>query len=1565
MAKKKAPSKGQRKAASAKSEGNDAPSDESMRDTSSHRRPPPNIEAAEPGTDSPAEVNDSPQSPVIVGIGSSAGGLNAVSELLRYLPPDTNMTFAVVQHLDPHHESAMAELLARETKMPVTELTDGTTPQPNHVYIIAPNRSLVFTGGLLQLQPRKEGPGYYMPIDRFFRSLAGAQKSRSVGIVLSGSGSDGVVGLQAIKAEGGITFAQDDSAAHSGMPRSAVAAGCVDFVLPPAKIADELARISRHDYLSHPGGDGAPVPAEKADDLQDVIRYLQKACGIDFEHYKQPTLRRRIERRMVLRQFNKLGDYLDCLREDRGEVDSLCQDIFIHVTSFFRDTEVLEVLKKTAFPRLMKDRPYDAPIRIWVPGCSTGEEVYTLAILLLEYLDEIGARTPIKIFATDIADAAIVKARNGVYLESMVTDVSPERLKKFFIKREEGYQITKSVRDMCVFARHDVTKDPPFSQLDLISCRNVLIYLGHVLQQRVLLAFHYGLKQGGFLLLGTSESVGTFTELYETVDKRVRLYAAKPGKPRTTIDFGSGTIITEAVHGRGHLAPNQLARTDVQREADRLMLAKYAPAGVVVDEGNQVVQFRGQTGRYLEPPTGVPTMDVLKMAREGMLVDLRRALEEARATNDLVRREGVEVKTNDHFTTVNIEVFPVTSPSTSQRHFMVVFEDPSPPRKPAPPAPPAAKRREKALSGAEAEIAKLRDELVGTKAYLQSIVEEYEASNEELKAANEEVVSSNEELQSTYEELETAKEELQATNEELSTINDELQSRVISAGQLNDDLTNLIESVNIPIAILDRDLKLRRFTPAAQRLLNLIPTDVGRPISDIRPKVDIPDWDHILRDVQDTLTVKNREVRDEAGRWYAMTVRPYKTQENKISGTVVTLVDIDELKRKEEEIAAARDYASSIVETAPTPLLVLDMEFRIRTANHSFCNKYQVDPVESRGHHLFGLGAGEWNFPRLRELLVEVRDRVKSFDNVEAQLDLVGLGRRTILLTGRAMKPRHSEKPEYILLAIEDITDRRRGEAMQEVQHKSIRVLATAEGLAEATGKLLHVLVDSLDFEFGQVWMVDETSQTLRCSDYYSRGVMDSAGFEKYSQSTKLAVGEDFPGIVWRKHGPVWLAKAESNVDEIGARLASLSFKTAVGFPIVWRNKVCGAITLYSRHYREANEMTLREFTDMGTQLADFVERDHNKASLLDSEARLRAIVETAAEGIITIDGRGAIESINNAAQAMFGYRPEDAVGHTVSDLIPVPLGQVRNAPPEAFQTRVEHLSRAASEGLGRHRSGRTFPILIAVNQVPLGRRQLYTAIIHDMSIVKEAEARALQSERLAVIGELSAGLAHESRNALQRSQSCLEMLQHEVREQPKAMELIDRIQKAQDYLLQLYEGVRNYAAPIHVERSRIDLANLAQTVWDDMEPTRERPGMRIGAHPSARLVIRRDGIDPHCFADPVRMGQVFRNLFENSLAACGEPCEVTVSFADEEHDGHAAMAAIVEDNGPGIPADLQPKVFQPFFTTKSRGSGLGLAITKRIVEAHQGTIRLESNDEPTSRFVIALPRLRPMEAKG
>ena len=792
----------------------------------------------------PAAVSEAHATPFpVVGIGASAGGLEAFTEFFRAMRTPSGMAFVVVSHLDPDHKSALTEILSHTTPMPVSEVSDGDELLPDRVYVIPPNMNMVVEGEQLRLVSRGETRGPHMSIDVLLRSLAIARKSRAVGVILSGTATDGTLGLKAIKGEGGITFAQDNSAKHDGMPRSAVNAGCVDFVLSPARIAEELSRLGNHPYLN--GGLLAvppAAPAEIENDFDTVVRLLSTAVDVDFTHYKPPTLRRRIERRMVLSKQPTLIEYAQYLQDEPAELQALYQEVLIQVTGFFRDPEMFVALRETVFPKLLENRPTDAPLRIWVPGCSTGEEVYSLAMCLLEFLGEQGLQTPIKIFATDIANRAIEIARAGVYLNGIAADVSPERLRRFFVKTDGRYQIQKPVRDLCVFARQDVTKDPPFSQIDLVSCRNLLIYLRPVLQHRVLPIFHYALRPNGYLVLGESETVGGFTELFAAVDRGHRFYLRKETPRRLTFDFTPGRTSGTGLTAHELLDDPGRRLRDVQREADRVVLAKYAPAGVVVDHELQIVQFRGHTGMYLEPAPGTPNLDLLQMAREGLMVDLRTAIDQAKRDGVPHRRERVLVKTNGHTQEITLEVLPILIPASAKRFFVVLFtrnvaEDRTNPTElvsvetglcttsEAGVVQKPKVHRDKLggvqqtiaeLAARDHEIDRLKQELDATKGYQQSVIEAQEAVNEELKAANEEIVSSNEELQSTNEELETAKEELQATNEELTTVNDELQSRIMIAAQLSDDLSNLIDSVNIPTVVLGHDLHIHRFSPSAQ-----------------------------------------------------------------------------------------------------------------------------------------------------------------------------------------------------------------------------------------------------------------------------------------------------------------------------------------------------------------------------------------------------------------------------------------------------------------------------------------------------------------------------------------------------------------------------------------------------------------------------------------------------------------------------------------------------------------------------------------------------------------------------
>ncbi|MGE5611709.1 MAG: CheR family methyltransferase, partial [Bacillota bacterium] len=914
----------------------------------------------------------------------------------------------------------LTDLLAKATSLPVTEVSDGTSVSPNHVYVIPPNTTMAVVQGVLKLTPRGPSRLQHLPIDHFLRSLAQDRHESAIGVILSGSGSDGSLGLGEIKALGGITFAQDEqSAKFPSMPLHAVNSGSADFVLPPDRIARELAHIGQHPYLkptNAAGESGGPA----GDDFQKILGLLHASSGVDFTNYRDKTLRRRIARRMALHHKDSLRDYASFLEGNRPELDALYHDVLINVTSFFRDPEVFEALKQVVFPQILKGKSPETPIRIWVPGCSTGQETYSLAIALLEFLDQVPMRPPVQIFGTDINDSAsIERARTGFYPESIEAEVSPERLHRFFSKEDRGYRVGKSIRDMCVFAKQNVAVDPPFSNLDLVSCRNLLIYLSNALQQRIIPTFHYALCGSGFLMLGSAESVGRFTDLFELVDPRHKIYAKSAAVTRPypyfTVDPHRPPAPAEGK------APAQRLPTvaDLQKEADRIALNRYAPAGVLVNEELEVLQFRGRTRRYLEPPAGEASYNLLRMARENLFAALRTAIQEARKQNAAVRKEGITFRDEEQVRQVNLEVIPVKLPGSAHGGFLINFEEPGAPgtgpptRAPAPTAP---------ADRGEAE--QLRQELAAAREYLQSIIEQQSAANEELRSANEEILSANEELQSTNEELQTTKEEMQSTNEELTTVNEELQSRNLEVAQVNDDLTNLLSSVKIPIIMLGTDLRIRRFTPAAGKVLNLVASDVGRPLGNIRLPLEVPDLEPLVLDVIASMAAKEREVQDAGGHWYLMRQHPYRTADNRIDGATLVLIDIDESRRAQEQVKASRDYAMAIVDTVQDPLLILSSDLRVVTASRSFYETFRVAPQESEGQFVYELGNGQWSGPRLRALLEDILPGGSELTDIEVEHDFPRIGRRTMLLNARRLSA-EPKQTGMILLSFKDITDRK------------------------------------------------------------------------------------------------------------------------------------------------------------------------------------------------------------------------------------------------------------------------------------------------------------------------------------------------------------------------------------------------------------------------------------------------------------------------------------------------------------------------------------------------------------
>ena len=950
----------------------------------------------------------------VVGVGASAGGLEAFTQVLKNLSPATGMAFVLVQHLAPKQDSFLKELLARTTKMPVAIAQTGMVVERDHVYVIAPNTDLEISGGRFVVRPRAAARSPHYPVDQFLQSLAMDRGSLAIGVILSGTASDGTLGLKAIKSEGGITFAQSEaSAKYPGMPSSAISAGFVDYVLPPEKIARELARLGRHPYLHlHPAA--PPIPAEGDGHIAKLFSLLRNTTGVDFTHYKHTTLRRRITRRMVVQKIDKLADYLTFVKNHPEELQALYHDILISVTSFFRDKAMYRALNKSVFPRLMRKRPQDGPVRIWVPGCSTGEEAYSIAISLSEFMRQRGMTFPIQVFATDINDAAIERARSGIYPERISAEVPAEVLRRYFTAVNSGYQVSHPLRELCVFARQNVARDAPFSKLDLISCRNLLIYLAPVLQRRVLTVFHYALKPAAFLVLGNSETVGSLSEHFSLLDKKNKIYSKKGTLARLNMDFQVSDVPPEkAVAGRR--VPESWGPEDATREADRVLLDRHTPAGVVINDAMKVLQFRGRTGRFLEPEPGEATLNLFRMAREGMLPDLRTVIYRAKKKDVPARIEDVQVSYEKGSLTVAIEAIPLDKRNSKEQYMLVLFEEQA--RQPAAPGRPQGTKSE------SRNLRRLKQELNATKQYLQSIIEEQEANNEELKSANEEIQSSNEELQSTNEEMETAKEELQSTNEELTTVNEELQNRNLELAQANNDLSNLLSSVQIPLVMVDSELRLRRFTPSAEKLLNLIPTDIARPLLDIKPNIDVPDLHDILTDVIENLRVVQRETRDHTGHEYSMWARPYRTSENKIDGAVLAFVDVSALKRSMEQSRDFREYAEAIAATVHEPVVVLDGSLRVVTANAPFYKVFALAPGRTENVPFFEIASGQWDLPALRDALNGLAKGDGITHSLEITANFGSAGTKALFINLRRMPT--SGNPRLILLAIQDISARR------------------------------------------------------------------------------------------------------------------------------------------------------------------------------------------------------------------------------------------------------------------------------------------------------------------------------------------------------------------------------------------------------------------------------------------------------------------------------------------------------------------------------------------------------------
>ncbi len=971
--------------------------------------------------------------PVVVGVVASAGGLSAFAEFLKGVPPDSGLSFVFLQHLDPSHESALSEILQKGTSLRVLSIGSPVRPKPNQIYVIAPGTSLVIRNGVLSPSTLDEDQSHQQHLfDHFLESLASDQKDRAIGVILSGAGSDGADGLSAIKRNGGITFAQDDSAVFPSMPQSAISAGSVDFILPPFLIVQKILSLRQLDGVCRdgsfaiPSGEPSPDEGEDIKSVPDgyrrIVAFLQLRTGVDFFLYKSRPLLRRISRRMLLSNRKDLPDYADFLETDAGELEALFSDILLDVTSFFRNPAVFQKIADSVIPRFLAARPGEM-IRVWVVGCSSGQEAYSLSILLTEFFEKQALPAQFQIFATDLNEDLLRIARAGFYEDRLMDGVSFERRSRFFTREEGGYRVSGLIRDRIVFARHNILKDPPFSRMDLVSCRNLLIYLDTFIQNKVIRLFHYALSENGCLLLGLSESVGANSRLFLPEEKKLKIFWKKKIKGSVRLPVSPSSPGFEPIRKGNEGILDLLPAWKAEKEVARILIGEYAPPGVLVNDQLEIVHFFGSTTDFLSPPSGKPSLDLFSQLKRSLVPQIRVLLSKVRSEHQTAIRERVGLHRDDGDILLTLKVIPLKNlPSP---YFLILFEKEGETEKGRTSRfhGPGSSTKPLVADQALSRIAFLESELLETQDYLDSLKEQHQSVIEELQATGEEVQSANEELQSTNEEIETSNAELESANEELSTINTELSERNAELLRVNNALEHLSVSINTAILVVSRDLLLRSFTPMAGKLFNLSVVNGAKVLERIGSEVDCPDMESFVLKVIREVQVSEREIRDHEGRVYLLRVRPYMTDDNRIDGAVLVFFDITTIKEHELEISRREYEIEMVFNAAPVGFSVLNSDFRIVMANQSFLKMFEYSSGEILGRSVFDLESGAFAKGNLQSFLHGSIAENKPIDSLKFTYVSEKKGVRTLLVSGNRLDP-DDASPKRILLSVEDISEK-------------------------------------------------------------------------------------------------------------------------------------------------------------------------------------------------------------------------------------------------------------------------------------------------------------------------------------------------------------------------------------------------------------------------------------------------------------------------------------------------------------------------------------------------------------
>ncbi len=1320
----------------------------------------------------------------VVGIGASAGGLAAFKEFIQAIPKDSGMAYVLVQHLDPNHESLLPELLQPSTELPILEISDDLTVKADHIYIIPSNKMLMSNDGKLELspRPRKEDKHFNQPINLFFESLAEVHQENSIGVILTGNGSDGTSGFRAIKYSGGITFAQSqETAEYASMPRSAIDEGVVDFILPPRMIPKKILEVVESFYGAN--GVEKKLETENADIYKQILALLRIRKGIDFTYYKQSTIRRRILRRMALSGNQNPAEYLDYLRENKIEQETLQQDLLIPVTEFFRDEEIFARLSSTMFPEIFENKTKEDSIRIWVAGCSTGQEVYSFAICLLEYMEENEAKGKIQIFGTDISEPAIQKARSGIYKQSEIESLSPLRLERFFNRVDSNYQINKEVREMCVFSLHNFLKDPPFGKMDVITCRNVLIYLQPYLQKKALTTFHYALKKEGFLLLGKSETTGNAPDLFNPSEKNYKIFTPRdrPGKLMQVAGQRRGEMNRD--FSRPAKAEN--ARTDFQRTADEVILSRYTPAGVVVDEAMDIVHFRGRTGAYLEPQAGKPDLSLMKMAKTGLAFELRSIIHHAKKEGDTVVRENIPIQDGGEQRSITIEAIPL--PNLAEPYYLILFHDPA--ARPQILGFKQVERRtfseEKGEDEKELLIHQLEKELAQAREDMRSITEDQEATNEELQSANEELQSGSEELQTLNEELETSKEELQSTNEELTSLNQELLS-------MNRNLTT------------------------------------------------------------------------------------------------------------------AKNFAVDILETVREPWIVIDSNFRIKSANKVFYKTFRTSEATVENKSLISLGNKDWNLPELEGLLRKILKEKTTITNYEITQEFPVVGERTMLINAREIV-REEGGEKLILLVFGDITDKRMTERSLEKSEIRFRLLV------ETIPQL--------------VWITNDEGK----AEFYNSRWKDYTGFADVKTNKNKWLDYVHPGDRDRvsRH---WSECLETgNAFSIEYRLldteGNFNWFLAKALPLFGTD---GEIMKW-----------------FGTNTNIQLHKEAEKA-LIKSGEQFRQFTELIPEKVTNADASGKVNYYNKSWQDYTGWTNEELLEK----------GWMALVHPEDREEIIKNLEQSVKTGedlevemrlLDRKGDYRWHLIRAIPIYNEAGEVKQWIGATTEIERFKEEEKRKegflqLVSHELKTPITSIKGYVQLLLSLLQQKHQDLSQLPVE----PSLKRIDEQVTRLTRLISEILDLSRIEENKLDLKKETFSINELVEETIQDIKRTEIEHSIKIDH--DVKLTVE---------ADKDRIGQVIINLVINAIKYSPENKEVRVRIFETE-DHKAAIS--VADKGIGISKEDQKEIFKRFHRVQGKceetyaGLGIGLFLVQEIVERHGGKVSVDSETGEGSVFTFTLP---------